>query len=137
MQAMTATSTPRHSKTMAALPAAVAAATVVSDLASVVIARIAHGAGVTHSFAPLHFATYTTLTLPLQAGDRLVLYTDGMLEATNVDQEEFGPERLHDIVRATADLTHTEAADQIISSIQHWSAIQNDDLTIILCDYTA
>jgi hypothetical protein len=61
MQAMTATSTPRHSKTMAALPAAVAAAAVVSDLASVVIARIAHGAGVTHSFAPLHFATYTTL----------------------------------------------------------------------------
>jgi phosphoserine phosphatase RsbU/P len=87
--------------------------------------------------AAFDFATYTTLTLPIQAGDRLVLYTDGMLEATNVDQEEFGPERLHDIVRATADLTHTEAADQIISSIQHWSAIQNDDLTIILCDYTA
>jgi phosphoserine phosphatase RsbU/P len=87
--------------------------------------------------AAFDFATYTTLTLPIQAGDRLVLYTDGMLEATNVDQEEFGSERLHDIVRATADLTHTEAADQIISSIQHWSAIQNDDLTIILCDYTA
>jgi sigma-B regulation protein RsbU (phosphoserine phosphatase) len=87
--------------------------------------------------AAFDFATYTTLTLPIQTGDRLVLYTDGMVEATNIHQEEFGSDRLHDIVRATANLTDTEAADQIISSIQHWSATQNDDLTIILCDYTA
>jgi len=61
MQTMTATSTPRRLKTITALPAAIAAAVVVGDLASVLIARIAHGAGVTPSFAPLHFATYTTL----------------------------------------------------------------------------
>ncbi len=87
--------------------------------------------------AAFDFAAYTTLTLPIQTGDRLVLYTDGMVEAANIHQEEFGPDRLHDIVRGTAHLTATEAADQIISSIQQWSATQNDDLTIILCDYTA
>jgi sigma-B regulation protein RsbU (phosphoserine phosphatase) len=87
--------------------------------------------------AAFDFATYTTLTLPIRTGDRIVLYTDGMVEATNIHQQEFGPDRLHDIVRATANLTDTEAADQIISSIQHWSATQSDDLTIILCDYTA
>jgi len=61
MQTMIATSTPRRLKTITAVPAAMVAAVVVGDLASVVIARIAHGAGVTHSFAPLHFATYTSL----------------------------------------------------------------------------
>ncbi len=61
MQVMTTTSTPRHLKTIAALPAAIAAAVVVGDLASVAIAAVAHGAGVTHAFTPLHFGTYTAL----------------------------------------------------------------------------
>jgi hypothetical protein len=61
MQTMTATSIPRRLKTIAAIPTAIAAAVVVGDVVSVVIARIAHGAGVTQSFAPLHFATYTIL----------------------------------------------------------------------------
>lgn len=61
MQTMTPTSTPRRTKTPVALPVAVATAVVIGDLASNVIARIAHGAGVTRTFAPLHFATYTTV----------------------------------------------------------------------------
>ena len=81
-------------------------------------------------------ATYSTLTLPIQAGDRLVLYTDGMLEATNLQEEEFGPNRLHQVVRETAALPQAEAANHIVASIQRWAAAQNDDLTIILCDYT-
>jgi phosphoserine phosphatase RsbU/P len=86
--------------------------------------------------AAFDFADYTTLTHPIEPGDRLVLYTDGVLEAANIHGEEFGPGRLHAQVRDTANLSSTEAADQIISSVQHWSSTQNDDLTILLCDYT-
>jgi len=64
MKAMTAVPTGRRLKTIAAVPAAIAAAVVVGDLASTAIAAIAHGAGVTHAFAPLHFATYTSLIVP-------------------------------------------------------------------------
>ena len=87
--------------------------------------------------AAFSFSTYTTVTRPMLPGDRLVLYTDGLLEAANLQQEEFGADRLHKLLRETAHLSNTVAADQVISSIQSWSAAQNDDLTILLCDYKA
>jgi phosphoserine phosphatase RsbU/P len=86
--------------------------------------------------AAFSFATYTTVSHSIRSGDRLVLYTDGLLEAADIHQEEFGCQRLHSLVRETANLPQAEAADHIISSIQQWSATQNDDLTLLLCDYT-
>jgi sigma-B regulation protein RsbU (phosphoserine phosphatase) len=85
--------------------------------------------------AAFDFATYTTITREIQPGDRLVLYTDGVLEATNMHDEEFGTNRLRDLIAETARLSEVDAADKIISSIQQWSAVQNDDLTVVLCDY--
>jgi sigma-B regulation protein RsbU (phosphoserine phosphatase) len=85
--------------------------------------------------AAFDFADYTTRTHPIEPGDRLVLYTDGLLEAENLHGEQFGPGRLHARIRETANLSGSEAADQIISSVQGWSSTQNDDLTILLCDY--
>jgi sigma-B regulation protein RsbU (phosphoserine phosphatase) len=87
--------------------------------------------------AAFDFANYSTVTHSIRQGDRLVLYTDGVLEAANANQEEFGRDRLHSLVRDTARLNHSEAADQIVSAIQQWSAAQGDDLTLLLCDYTA
>jgi phosphoserine phosphatase RsbU/P len=87
--------------------------------------------------AAFDFASYSTGSQPLEPGDRLVLYTDGLLEAANAHEEEFGPDRLHAQVRETGRLPQDEAADHIISSIQRWSSSQNDDLTILICDYIA
>ncbi len=87
--------------------------------------------------AAFSFATYKTVSHPLIAGDRLVLYTDGILEAVNSLDEEFGEERLGALLKATADLTSTETADRIIATVQQWSVSQGDDLTVLICDYTA
>jgi sigma-B regulation protein RsbU (phosphoserine phosphatase) len=85
--------------------------------------------------AAFSFATYETATHPLHPGDRLVLYTDGLLEAANAEGEEFGPNRLAHLLKDTASLNTEQAADHIVSSLKTWASSQNDDLTVLICDY--
>jgi len=86
--------------------------------------------------AAFPFATYTTAEYPLQSSDRLLLYTDGILEATNPQGEEFGSSRLHTLLKETTNLHAEEAAANILSTLEHWSSkSQNDDLTLLVCDY--
>jgi len=86
--------------------------------------------------AAFSFATYTTAEHPLHPGDRLLLYTDGLLEATNPLGEEFGSSRLHTLLKQAAHLNAEEAATSIVSSVELWSSkSQNDDLTLLICDY--
>jgi phosphoserine phosphatase RsbU/P len=78
---------------------------------------------------------YTTTVRPLMQGDRLLLYTDGIVEAEDRREEEFGQERLCALLRESAGLAHAETADMILSSVQQWSAGQDDDMTLLVCDY--
>jgi sigma-B regulation protein RsbU (phosphoserine phosphatase) len=86
--------------------------------------------------AAFSFATYATAVHPLEPGDRLVLYTDGVLEAANGEGEEFGPQRLCGLLKDSARLSAEQAADHIVSSLKRWAGSQNDDLTVLICDYT-
>lgn len=87
--------------------------------------------------AAFSFATYTSVSHPLISGDRILLYTDGILEAVNPCDEEFGEERLDALLKATVNFTSSEAADHIVASVQQWSSSQNDDLTVVVCDYSS
>jgi sigma-B regulation protein RsbU (phosphoserine phosphatase) len=87
--------------------------------------------------AAFSFATYTTISHPLLRGDRLLLYTDGLLEAANARGEEFGERRLSALLQETAGLPDSETADRIIETIQQWAVSQSDDLTVLVCDYIA
>lgn len=83
------------------------------------------------------FATYTSRTIQLQTGDRVVLYTDGLLEGANAAGEEFGPERLAATLLNHRSMPPTECAEQTVAAVQQWSASQTDDLTVLVCDYIA
>ncbi len=85
--------------------------------------------------AAFSFSTYETATHPIEPGDRILLYTDGLLEATNRAGEEFGPDRLNRLLKDSALFPADQAADQIVSTLENWSHAQNDDLTILICDY--
>jgi phosphoserine phosphatase RsbU/P len=83
--------------------------------------------------AAFNFATYTTLSHPIRRGDRFVPYTDGVLEAANAKEVQFGKDRLYALVRNTAAGPCSAAADHIISSVRNWSLTQND-FTVVICD---
>jgi sigma-B regulation protein RsbU (phosphoserine phosphatase) len=80
-------------------------------------------------------STYTEKTLRLERGDRLLLYTDGLLEAKNAQGEMFGEESLATELKQTAGLTPAEAVERVIAKVQSWGTSQEDDLTALICDF--
>ena len=85
--------------------------------------------------ATFSFASYSTGVHKLKAGDRIVMYTDGILEACNAAGDFFGQDSLRDVLTKTRPLSPAMAADAVISSVRQWSGKQDDDLTVLICDY--
>jgi sigma-B regulation protein RsbU (phosphoserine phosphatase) len=79
-------------------------------------------------------AAYSSTKRALAQGDRLLLYTDGVIEAANGSEEEFGQERLGKLLASSAAMTVEELADRILSTVQAWAPAQMDDLTVVVCD---
>ncbi|HWZ52153.1 MAG TPA: SpoIIE family protein phosphatase [Granulicella sp.] len=86
--------------------------------------------------AAFSFAGYSNGVHALEPGDRIVLYTDEVLEAANAQRDEFGSERLHAAIRDSASgSSPQQMANRIIGMVQAWSSSQDDDLTVLVCDY--
>ena len=81
-------------------------------------------------------AVYTEKAMPLREGDRLLLYTDGLLEARNAQGALFGETSLAATLKKTASLSPAEAANGIIAEVQQWAPSQDDDLTLLVCVFT-
>lgn len=75
---------------------------------------------------------YEQMVIPLEPGDAFVLYTDGVSEARNPQNDLYGVERLRDVVKAAAeDMEALGAA--ILADVRQFAAgrPQNDDLTLV------
>jgi PAS domain S-box-containing protein len=72
--------------------------------------------------------------IPLNPGDRLLIYSDGITEAMNERMEEFGEERLVELVQHHSDLSAQELIKKIISTVnKHFgNSVRNDDMTLIV-----
>jgi sigma-B regulation protein RsbU (phosphoserine phosphatase) len=76
---------------------------------------------------------FVTCHRPLAAGDRLLLFTDGLYEAPNEAGEEFGLERLHAAVRQRARLPLGELMDGLIAEVRaHTEGNEFDDDVCLL-----
>jgi sigma-B regulation protein RsbU (phosphoserine phosphatase) len=78
-------------------------------------------------------STFEQAALILAEGDRLVLYTDGVTEARNVEGDEFGEQRLFETIRAAGDCSASEMVDHVLETVHRFAAgtIQHDDITLI------
>jgi sigma-B regulation protein RsbU (phosphoserine phosphatase) len=77
---------------------------------------------------------FTATRLVLEHGDSIVLYTDGVVEAANVDGALYGDERLARCL-AGAGSRPDDISEHILRSVgEHTrTASANDDLTIFIC----
>ena len=77
--------------------------------------------------------TYSSATLELAPGDSLVLYTDGVTEATDAANGLFGEERLQACLAAGAGQTATDTVDRLLRAVRAFAggAPQSDDITIL------
>jgi phosphoserine phosphatase RsbU/P len=83
-------------------------------------------------------APYSCDTIMMKPGDTMVLYSDGVTEAHNVDGQEFGEARLVQVMerytRGSADVV----LEQIINAVTEFAhgAEQYDDVTALVVKYT-
>jgi sigma-B regulation protein RsbU (phosphoserine phosphatase) len=74
---------------------------------------------------------------PLEGGERLLLYTDGLIEAANAADDLYGLERLEAALAAGAAQPLEAAAEGLLRSVDSWSGQPaTDDLTMVLVDYS-
>jgi sigma-B regulation protein RsbU (phosphoserine phosphatase) len=69
----------------------------------------------------------------LEPGDLLVLYSDGVTEALSDQGEEYGEQRLLEVVRAYRDRPAGELLERLVERVQEFSGLeQEDDLTLLV-----
>jgi serine phosphatase RsbU (regulator of sigma subunit) len=79
----------------------------------------------------------TEVTLPLERGDVLLMFTDGISEAMNADSDLFGEARLARLVEEHGHLATDELRERILREIDAFvaGAPQHDDMTMILMKF--
>ncbi len=79
----------------------------------------------------------TDSELQLELGDLLVLYTDGVTEAMDGKREQFGLERLAEMVKEGANLSADQLCNQIHDRALAWcNHAADDDITLLVARYT-
>jgi sigma-B regulation protein RsbU (phosphoserine phosphatase) len=87
----------------------------------------------------LEDAAFEQETLELGAGDRVLLYTDGVTEAEDAAGEMFGEERLDALVHALpATLGAREISDRVLAGVREFldGVEAGDDITLMILRVT-
>ena len=74
------------------------------------------------------------MRFPLGPGDVLVLYTDGIVEAKDTSDADYGDERLDQLVATRVDLSAQEIVDSIVEDVSDHTrgAEPSDDITVVV-----
>lgn len=77
---------------------------------------------------------YEEQSVPLGAGDVLVIYSDGISEAINPGQEQFGDEHISAVIEAHRNQSASQIMNEIIAAVKAHAgtAPQMDDMTLVV-----
>ena len=80
---------------------------------------------------------YREGSLQLSAGDRIFLYTDGVTEATDAENQLYGSERLHRVLNDHLDANPEALLAAVKADVDHFvgDAPQFDDITMLCMEY--
>ncbi len=81
-----------------------------------------------------HDADYEDGEIELRTGDLFLAFTDGVTEARTAGGEEFGEERLKDLLRGAAGASAADVSSLLADRMREWiaGAEQYDDLTFVV-----
>ena len=78
---------------------------------------------------------YRNYEFKIARGEALILYTDGIAEANNAEGEEFGYERLRNLLLEVYDPDPEIYYKSIYAAYQAWARSADDDLTLIIINH--
>jgi sigma-B regulation protein RsbU (phosphoserine phosphatase) len=83
-------------------------------------------------------APYANDSIEMKPGDTMILYSDGVTEAHNVAGDEFGEERMVEVLKAYYKQPATVVLDKLIEAVKVFAtgAEQYDDVTALVVQYT-
>jgi len=87
------------------------------------------------------FATYSSVEIPISAGDHGLLYTDGISETNNPEGVEFGSGRFREFLAGEKNGSANQLADRLLKELSGWSARGegedlDDDVTMVAIHVT-
>lgn len=85
-------------------------------------------------------AAYSSVEIRVGPGDRCLLYTDGVFEAKNAAQEEFGKSRCKEFLETQRDLPAARFANALLDRVAAFcgdksARAQEDDITLLVLDF--
>src|SRR5205823_6603087 len=82
----------------------------------------------------MEYSEYEPGFTRLGNGEALIIYSDGVSEANNIKEEEFGMERLIQVVQANVSRSASGIRDKVESALSDFTgtAPANDDITLVI-----
>jgi serine phosphatase RsbU (regulator of sigma subunit) len=82
-------------------------------------------------------APYSSVERDISPGDRLLMYTDGLLEASNPADEHFGEAGVKQVLLSAKSVDAGQFATRLFEELAHWTGsgkTQGDDITVVVID---
>jgi phosphoserine phosphatase RsbU/P len=83
---------------------------------------------------------YSSVQIPVAPGDKAILYTDGILETSDLSEEMLGVDRFKRFLEDSHDVGADRFADSLLDKLSRWSGhptgeAQQDDITLLVIDF--